>query len=180
MPDRYRPYQWTLAQDQFDSALNARVDPSDVVQQTCLEIHRDFQGFNGTLEGELLAWAKRILRNSVANTIREHIRVKKRSTDNEQSLDASGGQAAALRERIAGRQSTLSARAIRGEEADRIAAILSQLSKDRREAVQLRHIEGWTLRKISEHLDRYEMAVAGLLKRDMLKLRSKLIEDEPS
>lgn len=169
--DKYRPYLWTLAQGQFDSALNARVDPSDVVQQTCLEIHRDFEAFNGAVEGELLAWAKQILSNNVSNTIRQHVHAKKRSTDRERSLDdtVTGGQP--RRNAVASRKSTPSAGAIRRENADGLQLALKKLPDEQREAVRLRHLEGWSLQQLADHFDRSEAAVAGLLKRGMKKLR---------
>ena len=169
--DNYRPYLRVLAQNQLDSALNARVDPSDVVQQTCLEIHRDFQAFNGSLEGELLAWVKSILSNNVANTFRRHVYVKKRSIDNERSLDdtADGGQP--RRHAVATTRSTPSVLAIRKEDNKALQNALDQLPEEQVEAVRLRHLEGWSLQQLAEHFDRSEGAVAGLLKRGMQKLR---------
>ena len=58
---RYRPYLRILARRQLDSAMNARMDASDIVQQTCLEAHRDLAAFHGTSKGELIAWLRRIL-----------------------------------------------------------------------------------------------------------------------
>ena len=45
--NRYRPYLRILALRYLDSGVRSRVDPSDVIQQTCLDIHRDIDGFRG-------------------------------------------------------------------------------------------------------------------------------------
>ena len=51
---RYRPYLRMLARRQLDSALHVRIDASDIVQQTCLEAHRDFAAFQGRSICELI------------------------------------------------------------------------------------------------------------------------------
>ena len=60
--DRYRNYLYVVAQTQIDLHLSVRASPSDVVQETFLRAARQFQGFHGGTEQELLAWLRRILR----------------------------------------------------------------------------------------------------------------------
>src|SRR5437879_3922921 len=66
----YRPYLWLLAQAQLGRHLRAKCDPSDLVQQTLLEAHRDFGGFAGGHEGEFLAWLRQILAHNLYNETR--------------------------------------------------------------------------------------------------------------
>ncbi len=176
--NQFRPYLWTLARSQLDSAVNVRADPSDVVQQTCLEIHRDFHTFRGNDERELLAWFKQILHNNAANTIRDHVRAKKRSADKDQSIDDAAGRASPLRNQLEAEQSTPSAELIRIEDEEQIRRLLEELPHDQREAVVLRHLEGRSLQQLATHFGRSEVAVAGLLKRGMQKLRAKLSQLE--
>src|SRR5713226_9809432 len=70
--DRYRQYLWLLAQGQLGGRLRARCDPSDLVQQTLLEAYRDFAGFTGAHEAELLAWLRQILAHNLYNEDRHH------------------------------------------------------------------------------------------------------------
>ena len=65
------------------------------------------------------------------------------------------------------------------EEAIRLARALVTLPEDQREAVRLRHLEGWSLAEISAHFNRTPAATAGLIKRGMQKLREKLGADSP-
>jgi RNA polymerase sigma-70 factor (ECF subfamily) len=57
----YRDYLALLARVQISRNLQGRVDPSDVVQETFLAAHRDFPGFRGRTEAELVSWLRQIL-----------------------------------------------------------------------------------------------------------------------
>lgn len=171
---RYRGFLCGQARKQLDSDVRPRVDPSDVVQQSCLEVHRDFHAFRGTEEAELIAWLKQILRNNVANTIRKHVHAEKRSVDKERSLADSAGSGCSLGQRLEADQSSPSTRARRGEAWEQLERVLRGLPDDQAEAVRLRHIRGWTLAQLANHFDRSEMAVAGLLKRGLQTLRDRM------
>ncbi len=168
---RYRGYLCSLAYKQLDSDVQPRVDPSDVVQQSCLEFHRDFHSFRGTEEADLVAWLKQILSNNVANTIR-HVHAGKRSIKKERSLSDTAGTGRSLGQQIEADQSSPSQRARRGEDREQMELLLKDLPDDQGEAVRLRHIKGWSLEKMAGHFGRSEMAVAGLLKRGMQTLRN--------
>ncbi len=167
--DRYRPYLRLLAQRGIGSELQARVDPSDVVQRAFLDAHRDWTGFRGQAEPELVAWLRRILEHNVSETVGEHVRAQKRSTRKERSLTESGD--GPLAADLAADQSSPSQRAMRGEAAVVLAQAIETLPDDQREAIRLRYLEGWTLAQITEHFDRSQVAVAGLLKRGLRGLR---------
>lgn len=167
--DRYRPYLRFLAQRGLGRDIQSRVDPSDVVQRAFLDAHRDWAGFRGQGESELVAWLRRILENNVSETVGEHIRAQKRSTRKERSLTEPGDEALAAD--LAADQSSPSQRAMRGEAAVILAQAIETLSDDQREAIRLRYLEGWTLAQITEHFDRSQVAVAGLLKRGLRGLR---------
>src|SRR5207245_11406974 len=83
---RYRHYLWLLAQGQIGGRLRARCDPSDLVQQTLLEAFRDFAGFNGAHEVELLAWLRQILAHNLFNEAR-HQGAQRRDAARQISLD---------------------------------------------------------------------------------------------
>jgi len=170
---RYRGYLCSLAYKQLDSDVQPRVDPSDVVQQSCLEFHRDFYTFRGTEEAELVAWIKQILKNNLANTIR-HVHAGKRSIKKERSLSETAGTGRSLGQQIEADQSSPSQRARRGEALELLEYAVKELPEDQGEAVRLRHIEGWSLEQIAGHFGRTEMAVAGLLKRGFQTLKNRL------
>jgi RNA polymerase sigma-70 factor (ECF subfamily) len=179
--DRYRPYLRVIAQRQLDSDVRARVDASDVVQQTCLEAYRDLAQFRGSQEVELMAWLRQILRHNVSQTLQQHVFTQRRSVDRERSLDAGQtDEAANLGDFLPAEQSSPSCRAMRDENAVWLAQALETLPEDQREAVRLRHLEGWSLAELAARFERSEVAVAGLLKRGLRALRKRLPpEGEP-
>lgn len=166
--DQFRPYLRILAERQIGTKLARRTDASDVVQQSFLKAHRGFADFNGTNQAELAAWLTRILDRDVAETIRNQALAQKRAIDREQPLDQSGLQ------HPPAQQSSPSQRAMKGEQAVRLAQMLDTLPAEQRQAVQLRHLEGWKLAEIADELDKSTVAVAGLIKRGMATLKGKL------
>jgi RNA polymerase sigma-70 factor (ECF subfamily) len=171
--DQYRAYLRVLAERQIGRPLARRVDASDVVQQTMLEAQRAFAGFEGTTERQFMVWLVQILNRNIRDNIRDHLLTTKRAAGREQSLQ---GETVAWK-LSSSDQSSPSQRAMRGEEAVRLAAALDQLPEDQRTAVRLRHLEGWSLAEIAEHLNRTPAAAAGLIKRGMQTLRARLGND---
>jgi RNA polymerase sigma-70 factor (ECF subfamily) len=159
-----------LAERQLEGRIAARVDASDVIQQTFLEAHRSFPRFAGRDARELVAWLKGILDHKVATAIRDHTLLQKRNLARERSLDDSQG-GAPLKQGLDAGHSTPSQKAIRGEEAELLFRALGSLPPDQAEAVRLRHLEGWALADIARRFGRTPAATAGLIKRGMQALR---------
>ena len=167
-----------LASGRLGERIEVRVDASDVIQQTFLEAHRSFHQFAGRDARELVAWLQGILDHKVAGAVRDHALLLKRNVRREQSMDDSHDGKAPLKQQLDAGLSTPSAKAIRGEQEQRLAEALTTLPNDQREAVRLRHLEGWALADIARHLGRSSAATAGLIKRGMKALRSQLHERE--
>jgi RNA polymerase sigma-70 factor (ECF subfamily) len=163
-----------LAERQLEGRIAVRVDASDVIQQTFLEAHRSFGQFAGRDARDLAAWLQAILDHKVAAAIRDHALLQKRNVHRERSLDDSRESTAPLKEGLDAGHSTPSQQAVRGEEAQRLERALAELPDDQREAVRLRHLEGWALADIARHLERSPAATAGLIKRGMQALRVRL------
>src|SRR5690349_3429949 len=84
--ERYRDYLRLLARLELDPRLRAKLNPSDLVQQTLLQAHRALDRFRGASESELLAWLRRILARLMANAARDLGRAR-RDAGRERSLD---------------------------------------------------------------------------------------------
>jgi RNA polymerase sigma-70 factor, ECF subfamily len=167
-----------LAQRQLDRRIAVRLDASDIIQQTFLEAHRSFERFAGQDARQLVAWLEGILDHKVAGAIRDHALLQKRNVHQDRSLDDSHGGVASLKQELDAGLSTPSQKAIQGEQEQQLMQALSVLPDDQREAVRLRHLEGWALADIAQHLGRSSAATAGLIKRGMKALRHQLCQDD--
>ena len=169
--ENFRPYLELIARRRLDSCVLARVTPSDVVQQTCLEAHRDLEAFRGEEAEELIAWLRQILEHNVAQSIQTHVVAQKRTVYKERRIAPTESGKVSLADRMESAQSSPSARAMRGEDAVRLARAMHALSDDQREAIRLRFLEGLSLAEIAARFGRSETAVAGLVKRGLQGLR---------
>jgi RNA polymerase sigma-70 factor, ECF subfamily len=176
--EQFRDYLRLLARLRLDPRLRAKLDPSDVVQQTLMEAHQGLEKFRGRTFAERAAWLRQILARNLANAVRDLGR-DKRDVARERPLDAAAAESASRLEAwLAAEQSSPSERAQREEEAVRLAQALTTLPEAQREVVLLRHCQGWSLADISRHVGRSPSAVAGLLHRGLQHLRTQLEEPE--
>jgi RNA polymerase sigma-70 factor (ECF subfamily) len=174
---RYQPYLMLMAQQRIGPKLAVRSEPADAVQQTFAEVHRSFDDFLGATEPEFSAWIKRIHRRNLEDLVRLHVRSKSRSVEQEQPLFGADGTVSLCWHEAAADQSTPSRRLVKGERAFRLAAMLQSLPELQREALRLRHLEGYSLEEIAQELDRTAVAAAALIKRGLQTLRDKMSED---
>lgn len=172
--DRYRPYLELLARMRLDPRHQAKVDTSDIVQQTLLQAHQGWAGYRGASEAELMGWLRQILARNIAHLIRDFGR-DKRDIAREQPIAAQLDQSSTRLEAwLASQESSPSQRAVRNEDFARLSTALGQLNDAQRAAVELHYWHGWTLAEIGERLERSPSAVAGLLHRGIAALRAAL------
>ena len=86
----YRNYLSILADTQIGQRLRVRVSPSDIVQETMLAAHRDFQKFRGCTEREFMAWLRQVLINTIHRTVDTHLKAKRRDVRREVSIEVLG------------------------------------------------------------------------------------------
>ena len=89
-----------------------------------------------------------------------------------------GGAASGLAGWLAADQTSPSQAAERNEELLRLADALTALADPQREVIILKHLRGWTLQRIADHLDSTVPAVASLLRRGLEDLRRWLVPKE--
>src|SRR5262245_45101132 len=92
----HRDYLALLARAQLDPRWQAKVSPSDLVQQSLLEAHRDADQFRGTTDAELRAWLRRILARNLANVARDLTRQRRDARAERPLAEALAGSSARL------------------------------------------------------------------------------------
>lgn len=172
--DRFRSYLCVLARMQLSPKLAAKLDASDVVQQTLLQAHRAREQFRGDSPAAMAAWLRQILARNLAHAARDFGR-EKRNVLRERSLEASLGHSSLCLERwLAADDSAPSVKVERSEQLLRLTGILEELPQAQRDAIVLHYFQQQTLAEVAERLDRSPAAVAGLLHRGLQKLREQM------
>jgi RNA polymerase sigma-70 factor (ECF subfamily) len=164
-----RRYLLLVAERQLDPKLRAKGGASDLVQETFLEAQRDFAGFRGTSEAELLAWLSRLLLNNAGNFARLYRGTGKRDIGREVIL-AAGDSSAAGPDPAADTPSP-SGLAMENEQAAALQRALARLPEDHRRAVLLRYQDGLSFEEIGRLLGRSPDAARKLWSRAMERLR---------
>lgn len=177
--DRYQNYLQVLARAQLGKHLRGKCDPSDVVQMTLLEAHRDFGAFQGCHEPELLAWLRRILAHNLFNEARRYA-AQQRDSAREVSLDQVRAgvehSSVALGRGVAADTPTPSQLAARREDAVRMAAALARLPDDYQTVILLRIFEELSAEEVAQRMGRTAGAVRMLQMRALGALREVLGE----
>jgi RNA polymerase sigma-70 factor (ECF subfamily) len=173
----YRNYLTLLARLQIDQRLQGKCDPSDLVQETFLEAHRDFVQFKGGSEPELVSWLRQILVTNLANLVRHYRGTQRRDIRLERELAADVDESSrALDRGLVARQSSPSQQAARQEQAVLLADALNRLPNDYREAIILRHLEGLSFPEVAQRMERSVDSVKKLWARALVRLRVTLGE----
>ena len=176
--EAYREYLALVARLQLSPRLQAKIDVSGVIQMTLLEAYQALEKRRAKSEPQVAAWLRQIMRNNLADELRK-IGSAKRDLDREHSLDAAlADSSSRLEAWLAADQTSPSQHAVREEQLLGMAQALATLPETQRKAVELHHLQGWSLDEIARNLGVTKAAVAGLLHRGLKNLRQRLDERE--
>jgi RNA polymerase sigma-70 factor (ECF subfamily) len=180
---RYRHYLHLLAEAQLGRHLRAKCDASDIVQQSLLEAYRDFAGFHGAQEGELLAWLRQILAHNLCNEARRFA-AQQRDAAREISLEQVRAgvdhSSLALGRCLAAEGPTPSSLAAQHEASLRLAETLARLPANYQQVIVLRVFEGLSAEEVAQRMDSTAGAVRMLQLRALTALRAELARERDS
>ncbi len=174
---RLYPYLLLCAREELDSELRATVRESDLVQQSCLEAHRDFPKFEGSDVGDLVRWLEAILRANAADLRRRFEARKRRGIEADISLDDSRSS---LVQNVKANLFDPARDVEQAESADATAAdleldqALAQLPADYRDVIQMRHRDKLSFAEIGERTARTADAARMCWQRAVKRLQSLL------
>jgi RNA polymerase sigma-70 factor (ECF subfamily) len=162
----------------MDRRLSARVDPSDVVQETLAEAAQNLSDYLRKQPLPFYPWLRRIAWDHLVELHRRHVGARRRSVTREESLPLSDESALELAGRLFARGSSPSERLLRSELRSRVQAALARLSVTDREVLVLRHLEQLSTRETAAVLGVSEGAVKVRHLRALQRLRP-FVENHP-
>jgi RNA polymerase sigma-70 factor (ECF subfamily) len=168
-----RSYLGLLARGNVEGWMRAKIDASDLVQQTLLDAHRDFDRFQGQTDQEWLAWLRQIMNHNACDAARYYGTADKRAARREVSL-ANGNDSIAPQLQVASPDQSPSQLVISNENELLLAEAMDQLPGDYREVIILRNIERLPFDEVASRLGRSRPASQMLWMRAIERLRSLL------
>ena len=142
-----------IAERRLRADLRSKGGTSDLVQQTLLDAHRDFDCLQGKSEQELLAWLRQILVHNLAHFHRSYRATAKRDLKREVPLPGATSTSDGGAD-IAGQTPTPSQEVVAREEADGVEQALERLPEEYRQVLILRHKEQRTFEEIGQLMGR--------------------------
>jgi RNA polymerase sigma-70 factor (ECF subfamily) len=156
---------WDGLGGRVPARFRAVVDADDVRQEACLRVYRSGADFAGRSAAERECYQRRSLASALGDSLRFLNRARRRAD-----------RAATPVEDMASDWRSPSCRASRNEQLVRLAEALAALPADQRTAVTLHHLQGHSLTETAEAMGRSFASVAGLLRRALKDLRTRLAE----
>jgi RNA polymerase sigma-70 factor (ECF subfamily) len=163
----------------LDRRLAARIDPSDVVQETLLEAAQKLAEYLRQRPVAFYPWLRQIAWEHLLKVQERHLLARKRSAAREERLlpALSDGSALALADRLVASGTSPSNRLLRDELRGRVHAALAELPERDREVLVLRYLEQLSFSEIAVVLEINEGAVKMRHTRALMRLSPLLSRD---
>jgi RNA polymerase sigma-70 factor, ECF subfamily len=146
-----RPFLIKVATDELGADLRAKVDVSDLVQETFLEAFRDFEQFTGKTKKEWKAWLRTILKHNLLHVVRRYRESAMRDLAREVGIDQGDSQGVQGGDLVADSTSP-SGRAMREERNAGLQRAIERLPKRDRLVLLLKFQEQCTFEEMGRRL----------------------------
>ena len=158
----------------LDRRLAARIDPSDVVQETLVEAVQKLSEYLRRRPLPFYPWLRQLACERLIDLHRRHVQAKKRSVRREQPPPLPDESAEQLADQLVARSGSPSSRLRRSELRARTRMALARLPEHDRELLVLRHLEQLSTAEIAAILGISEAAFYTRHVRALERLRALL------
>jgi RNA polymerase sigma-70 factor, ECF subfamily len=173
--ERYRIYLRRMVAARLDRRLAARVDASDIVQETLADAARRLDVYLVTRPLPFFGWLRKLAGEQVIQAHRTHVLAQRRTVVRESRIpELSDESAIAFGRSFVAQDTSPSNRLLHQERDEQVMETLAALPDRDREVLVMRHFEHLTTADIAEALGITEGAVEGRLLRAVQRLRSRL------
>jgi RNA polymerase sigma-70 factor, ECF subfamily len=173
--DGCRPYLLTIANEQLRLQGSAKVTASDIVQETFLDAHRDWEQFAGKSTKTLRSWLRKMLLHNIADAQRRYEGAAKRQISREVDLTPSANWQTL--KHVPAQDPSPSNAACERERDTQLETALVQLSNDYRMVILLHYRDGLSFEQIAERMERSVDAVKKLWLRGVKQLQKILASE---
>ena len=166
-----RTYLLYVANEQVADQLQAKLGPSDIVQQSLVRAVEKFSEYRGTTGAEFKGWLRQILVNEV-RLARRGYAADKRDVRREVEFTGEGATEAPGGQRDPpAKDLTPRAQALADEQAEIVQGLLEQLPENLRTVVRLRNWEELSFEEIGQRLNMSTSGVAKIWYRALVELQ---------
>ncbi len=177
--DRHRERLRKIVAATMDQRLHARLDASDVIQETFLEAMARIEEYRAEPRVSLFVWLRFLAKQRLAILYRQHVLAQVRDVRREVSMQRESNcdsTARALAAQVAARLTTASATLRKKELQCQIQSALGKLDDKSREMLILRHFEQLTNQETSEVLQISTTAACNRYVRAIERLKRMLFD----
>lgn len=161
----------------MDPRLRGRLDASDVIQDTFMEVHRRIEDYRKRQDMPFFLWVRFLAGQKLTQMHRRHLGAAQRDARRELP-DALRGMPGATTATLAGALMssgiTPSEVAMRMEDEERLVSVLDQMRELDREVLALRHFEGLTNLEVAALLGIAPSAASRRYVRALARMQEKL------
>ena len=176
---RHRDRLRRMVELRLDRRLQARLDPSDVIQDACLEVAQRLEDYLKEPNLPLFLWLRLVVGEQLINLHRHHLGTQMRDAGLEVSLYRGAlpeASSAALAAQLLGKHTSPTQAAVRAERLLRIQEALNSLDPLDREIISLRHFEQLSRAESAQALGIEESAASKRYIRALKRLKSILAD----
>jgi RNA polymerase sigma-70 factor (ECF subfamily) len=171
---RYRERLRQMIRLRLDRRLQARLDPSDVLQEAYLDLARRLPEYDANPSLPFFLWLRALTGQRLIDLHRQHLGAKMRDAALEVSLYRSAlpqASSVSLAAQLLGRLTSASRAAIRAETQIRVQEALNSLDPLDREVLTLRHFEMLTNEETAQVLGIKKTAASNRYVRALKRLK---------
>jgi RNA polymerase sigma-70 factor (ECF subfamily) len=174
---RHRHRLEKMVRVRLSRALQGRVDPDDVLQETYLDLARELRHYPGPEAMPVFIWLRLLTGQRLARVHRRHLGTAKRAAGREAPVHHGGGDeadTASMADFLVGQLTTASRAADRAERAQIVRRAVEALEPLDREIISLRTFEGLSNSEAAAVLGLAKSTASNRFVRAMARLQAEL------
>ncbi len=164
--DKHRKFLLMIANQELPANIAAKVGASDVVQESMITAHQQFERFDGETKSQLRAWLRQFLIHDLHHARRAFQGTEKRQINRERAIQLDSSFAHPLVDP----QLTPQTNASLNERVAQLKTEIGGLPKDYRDVVELHSFQELSFDEIGQIMNRSPDAARKLWTRAMMKL----------